>query len=124
MKTPMSLRTLQSEKEYNSHKQDGQTTELAEVPAIHEFLFWRVIPNHFPYDIAFKEHLMLIPKRVVPERWDLTADEKSEFESILHDYVYPNFDLWFENSPSRRSMNHIYHVHIATYYDDRDQMKL
>lgn len=123
--TPVSLRTAIGEENYQLAKRNGGTVPLELAPSIRQWEHWRLIDNTFPYGIAFKEHLMLLPKRAgVAERSQLNDVEKQEFEQILKDFVYPEYDLWFENCPKRRSMNHIYHVHIANYCDSREDMSL
>ena len=67
---------------------------------------------------------MLVPRRGVADRWELNADEKAEFELIIKDFVYPTYDLWFENCPKRRSVRSFYHVHLASYHDNREPMEL
>jgi len=122
---PMSLRTVNGELHYQLAKIDKTTLPLELEPALQIFKYWRVINNRFPYDISFKMHHMLVPRRGdVADRWDLNDNEKAEFETILKDYVYPNYDLWFENCPKRRSVRAFYHVHLATYYDNREDMQL
>jgi len=88
------------------------------VPSIREFMHWRVIPNEYPYDRLFKTSHMLIIKRAgVRERFDLTINEKLEFDKIMREYVYPHYSLWLENCPARRTKPGIYHVHLLTYKD-------
>lgn len=122
---PMSLRTRSGEETYQLAKANGGTVPLELAPSLKIFKHWRLIDNNFPYRVAYKTHHMLLPRRAgVSERWDLNAEEKAEFEQLLKDFIYPEYDLWFENCPKRRSMNHIYHLHLATYYDNREEMML
>lgn len=122
---PMSLRTKVGEENYQLAKKNGGSVPLELAPSLKQWEHWRLIDNNFPYGVAFKDHKMLLPKRAgVAERSQLNDAEKAEFEVILREYVYPEYDLWFENCPKRRSMNHIYHVHVASYYDNREEMSL
>jgi hypothetical protein len=121
----MSLRTKAGEESYQVAKTNGQSKPLELAPALKQWEHWRLIDNDFPYAVAFKEHHMLLPKRAgVADRWNLNAAEKAEFEVILRDFVYPTYDLWFENCPKRRSVLSMYHVHLANYYDNREEMSL
>lgn len=122
---PMSLRTERSELKYQIDKAIGATLPLELEGSLQIFKHWRVINNRYPYAVAFKTHHMLVPTRAgVADRWDLNDDERAEFEQLLRDFVYPNYDLWFENCPKRRSVRGFYHVHLATYHDERGQMQL
>lgn len=122
---PMSPRTDIGELDYQRAKDEGGSVPLELAPSIRTWEHWRLIENNFPYGVLYKEHQMLLPKRAgVAERFDLNDAEKQEFEQILKNFVYPEYDVWFENCPKRRSMNHIYHVHVASYYDSRGSMSL
>ncbi len=122
---PMSLRTFDGEIEYQEAKKNGGTIPLELEQSIQKFKHWRLIDNRFPYAVGFKVHHMLVPCRAgVADRWDLNADEKAEFEQLLKEFVYPNYDLWFENCPKRRSVLGFYHLHLATYHDNREAMKI
>lgn len=116
MSLPMSLRKRESEIAYQEAKKAGDTVPLELEPSLRMWRHWRLIDNRFPYDSAFVTHHMLVPNRGgVANRWDLNAVEKAEFESILHGFVYPTYDLWFENTPHRRSVATLYHVHLGKY---------
>lgn len=119
------LRKEVSELLYQQAKEQGKSTPLELTKSIRQWEHWRLIDNDYPYDICFATHHMMVPKRAgVAERFDLNDDEKKEFDQILKDFVYENYDLWFENCPRKRTMSHIYHVHLATYYPSRAQMAL
>ncbi len=125
MSLPMSLRTAAGERAYQEARLNGGTRPLELEPSIKKWQYWRLIENRFPYSVAFKTHHMLVPYRAnVSERWDLNDEEKREFERILREFVYPTYDLWFENCPKRRSVARFYHVHLASYVDSREQMSL
>lgn len=118
--TPMSLRTLEAEKDYQKAKQEGKTVPLELEPAIKKWEHWRLIDNRFPYNSCFEIHHMLMLKRAgISERWQLNDVEKREFETIIKEFIYPNYDLWFENSPRKRSVPLTYHVHLGKYLGER-----
>lgn len=125
MTLPMSLRTAASEQAYQDAKLNRTTKPLELEPALKIFNHWRIIENGFPYDVAFSRHHLLVPKRAsVAQRWDLNDEERKEFEVILKDYIYQEYDLWFENCPKRRSVGGYYHIHLANYVEQREQMSL
>lgn len=118
----MSLRSKMAELKYQQAKRNSQTVPLAEEPSIKEWQHWRLIANRFPYDIAYKQHDMLLPIREVGAWHNLTADEQAEFWLIIDSYVEPQYDLWFVNTNKRRSILTHFHVHLATYYGSREEM--
>jgi hypothetical protein len=118
---PMSARTAESEQAYQDAKVTGKTMPLELEPSLKQWVHWRMIDNRFPYDMIFSVHRMLLPKRAgVSDRWHLNKDEKEELEVILKEFVYPEFDMWFENCPKRRSVASMYHIHLGTYREGRD----
>lgn len=120
MNAPMSGRSIKGELAYQEAKMSGNTLPLEQEPSVRSWSHWRMIRNRFPYDMLFMQHDMLIPIRSgVADRWQLNDDEKAEFELILREFVYPNYDLWFENCPKRRSVLVTYHIHLATYKEER-----
>lgn len=122
---PMSLRTIETERQYQEDKSARRTLPLELEASLMTWQHWRMIENRYPYGVAYKTHHMLVPKRAgISDRWHLNEDEKREFEVILKEFVYPNYDLWFENCPKRRSITTLYHVHLATYVDKREDMQL
>lgn len=122
---PMSLRTAQGEIAYQIAKHDGKSLrKLSDEPAIQTWEHWRLIGNRFPYGVAYREHHMLVPKREVADMVDLTEAEMMEFYNIIADFVTPNYDLWFVNTHKRRSILAHFHVHCASYFEDRGQMRL
>lgn len=121
---PVSLRTASGEFNYQKEKTSGGLIPLQDEPAIHTFTHWVLKENRFPYDMAYGKHHLLMPLREVSERDQLHVHEKEELEHIIRYFIYPNYDLWFENSPSRRSVPTWYHLHLASYWEDRNKMAL
>lgn len=120
---PMSLRTANGEKRYQKAKADSSLVALAEEEALMSWSLWRIIDNRFPYGIALKTHHLLLPIRAVPDRSDLSDDERAELVQILA-LVAPNYDFVMENFPKRRSILAHYHLHLGEYLDSREQMTL
>lgn len=120
---PMSLRTVETDQAYQNARRSRTTKPLELEPTLKIFNHWRIIDNRFPYDVAFSTHHLLVPKRTsVAQRWDLNDEERKEFEAILRDYIYQEYDLWFENCPKRRSVGGYYHIHIASYVELQEQI--
>lgn len=125
MDLPVSLRTAQSEWDYQNAKTRGETIPLELEPAIKKFEHWRVIENRFPYNVAYKTHHMLLPKRAgVSERKQLNETERAEFEKILEEFIDPEYHKWFVNCPGRRSVAGFYHIHLVKYHEKREDMSL
>lgn len=116
----MSGRTAETEQIYQDAKARGDVKPLELEDSIRQWEHWRLVNNRFPYDSIYKVHHMLLPKRAaVAHRWDLNTEEKTELEIILREFVYQDYDLWFENCPKRRSVLALYHLHVAVYKDER-----
>lgn len=121
----MSLRSFKSEVLYQEAKKTGKTTPLVDVQTLVDFNYWRIIPNDYPYDIAYKRCHMLIIKRQFVDSWNkLTQEEILEYNYIRYLLLYNEYDQIIENAPSRRSVPNMLHVHLVNFLDDRDEMHL
>jgi diadenosine tetraphosphate (Ap4A) HIT family hydrolase len=119
----MSLRTSAGERFYGQMKLSGKLVPLADEPSITEWEHWRLIDNRFPYAVALRKHHLLLPKRVVADRLDLTEDERTELVWLLRQ-LSDDYDFVMENFPKRRSILSHYHLHLGEYYVHREDMKL
>lgn len=125
MSLPMSLRTLADEQAYQDAKANGTTTPLELVPSIQMFEHWRIVNNDFGYSIGFKRCHMLIIKRASVASWhDLNAAEIAELNQLKRTHLYDEYDQIIENCPSRRSVPHIFHLHLVNFHDNREDMAL
>ncbi|HSX00048.1 MAG TPA: hypothetical protein VLH38_03360 [Patescibacteria group bacterium] len=125
MSLNVTLRSAAGESHYQLDIAAGFTRALELLPSIKQWNHWRLVVNEYPYDIAFGVHDLLVVKRAgVAERWELNDAEKAELEQILRDFVYPVYSLTFENSPSKRSAPHQYHLHVVRYHAKREEMHL
>lgn len=97
-------------KDYRAHRAANETCPLCTKPPLHAFIFWKIIPNDFPYDLIAETHHMIIPLRHVVEE-KLTEDERSEFLSIkqshLQDYTYI-----IEATRNVKSIPEHFHLHL------------
>lgn len=121
---PASLRKKASEEAYQNAKIIGTLKPLSEEKILKEWTHWKLIDNRFPYDSCFKTHHMLIPKREVAYRWQLEAEESKELDDIIFSYCNSHYDMVFENMTKRRSVLALFHLHAASYFDNRDEFAL
>lgn len=122
---PMSLRTARTELRYQDAKADGATRPLELVDAIKIFDHWRIIENDYPYDVGYSRCHMLVVKRAGVGAWnELNTYELSELDRIKHEYLYNEYDQIIENCPSRRSVPHLFHLHLVNFYENREDMSL
>lgn len=120
---PMSLRKFDSELQYQCAQALQTLVPLEQEEHILNYELWYLVKNRFRYDIAYKEHDMLIPRREVATRGELNVQENIELESIINE-LSNQYDLMFENFSHRRSIKNLFHLHLASYYPTRAQMKL
>jgi len=121
---PVSMRTARGERRYQAAKQNGDTVPLNREKVIIDYLYWKLINNRFPGDMIFKKHHMLIPKREFSSRDDMLPRERRELDKIIRTYAQYNYHLIFENMNSRRSVLHLWHLHLAEYYSNREEICL
>ncbi len=118
---PMSLRTHAGEAHYAEQKTNNNLIPLADEASVLEYKHWRIIRNRFPYDAVLEEHDMLVPKRVVAERKDLTLEEARELTDILEE-MKNSYDFVMENFPRKRSILYHYHLHLGRYKKQRSDI--
>lgn len=121
---PVTLRTQKSEEQYQRAKELGCLIPLHQEKRVHDFKYWFIVVNRYPYDMVYKTHHLLLPMRTVKTRSELNPAELQELQTILDYYVEPNYDLFFENTQKRRSVSAHYHIHLTSYYDDRKELNL
>lgn len=115
------LRTKEGEDKYQWAKAVNDLVPLSQEPPIQEFRYWRVIDNRFPYGTIFETHHMLLPKRIVANRHELTDEERNELEVIVEYYAQPLYDSLLENFSSRRSIHDHYHIHLGVYPEEENK---
>lgn len=122
-RVPVSARQFASEVAYQEAKGAGETVPLDQEPHLIDWHYWYLVKNRFPYDMIFEAHEMLLPKSGVSYRSELTDDEVAELDEILGK-LSGQYDLYFENFNHRRSVQDIYHLHVARYHQDRKAINL
>lgn len=125
MNLPMSLRTAAGEQAYQDAKAARKTTPLELVPSLQMFNHWRIVANDFPYDVGYKRCHMLVIKRAGAASWhDLKPEEIAELNELKRTHLYDEYDQIIENCPSRRSVAHLFHLHLVNFCDAREDMRL
>jgi diadenosine tetraphosphate (Ap4A) HIT family hydrolase len=118
---PASLRKDKTEELYQSDKLLGLTKQsLLESEVIEPFKHWVIVDNAYPYDMAFETCHLLLPRREVAKRSDLTLAEFEELQDILEHYVEQLYDTVMENTSRRRSILNHYHLHLMSYHQERE----
>ena len=119
----VTLRKTASEIAYENAKYTGTLKPLSQEVAIRTYTYWKLIKNRFPYDAVFKQHDMLIPKRTFEHRKSMSLAEQSELMNII-EILEGDYDVMFENMPSKKSIKTLFHIHLAVYVDNRKDMSL
>lgn len=121
---PVSPRSMAGEKRYQKAKASGETRPLREEEVLYVWKHWVLIDNRYPYDMIYRKHHMLIPRRNVAKYSQLRWYEKRELRKIIDTYCQAHYHLVFENMNSRRSVHLLYHIHAASYHHIRGDMEL
>lgn len=121
---PISLRSDKTEAQYLADKAVGLLTSLKQKTPLVTFAYWLIIVNDYPYDVAFKTHHLLIPRREVASRFDLTSAELADLSIIIREYIEPNYDTMMDNTARTRSILQHYHIHLMVYHNKREDMSL
>lgn len=121
---PVSERSALGEETYQIAKQRGLLLPLADEPSLHEFTYWRIIVNRFPYDMVYRTSHLLLPRREVGERYNLTPDELYELEELLNGFVDDHYDRYIVNTVWRRSIQAHYHIHLLNFVEGRGDIQL
>ena len=118
---PISLRRQRTEIEYQNAKKAGLVKPLHEEHRLAEWDHWFLIANRFPYDMTFKQCDMLLPKRKVANRYQLTLDEEEEYLKIIEE-LSGRYDVVMENLGAKRSVADHFNLHLLKYHDNRAEV--
>ena len=83
---------------------------MCERVPIESFAQWKVIKNHFPYDLIAETHDMIVPLRHVVEA-ELNDDEKAELLKIKSGHL-DRYEYVVEAMNFRKSMPEHFHLHL------------
>ena len=120
----MSLRTAATEETYQLAKLQNKLRHLDQEEVVVAFKYWGIIQNTYPYDSAYKTCHMLLPNRKVATYDKLNRRERRELRQIIDTYCQANYHVVQENMAVRRSVMAIYHLHLLTYKDRREEFVL
>lgn len=117
------LRTRETKEKYKAWLADrGPQTEcpLCSREPLHQFMYWKIIDNHFPYDRIAKVHHTLVPLRHVAEK-DLSAEERVELLEIKRSsFINDQYDYSLEATPRTLSIPDHFHIHLMVIKDFSD----
>lgn len=90
-----------------------KVVDLASLPSILEWKFWRMVANEFPYDKIAERHCMLIPDRKFALEQDMTLEERIDLNDIkAYFQKTQEFDCIMENIMHMRTVPGHYHLHV------------
>lgn len=97
---------------------DGNEDEckICKAKSLHEFEYWRIIKNDYPYDKIADKHTMLVPKRHAKEIELVESEKKELFQLKSHDIIN-EYDYIIENTKKNISIIEHYHVHLVQTKD-------
>jgi diadenosine tetraphosphate (Ap4A) HIT family hydrolase len=111
-KTIKSLRSLETEKIYQSFLKDPKPKEcfLCRAKPIKEFENWKIVENEFPYDgIATQSHILALKNHKIES--DFNEEEKLELIKIKKDLGL-DYDMIIENGTHNQSIPQHFHLHL------------
>lgn len=113
MRTP--LRTQETHDRYESAPKTEECF-ICSSPILIEYKYWIVIENDFPYDSIAEVHRMIVPRRHIANRGDLTAKELKQLDDIKKNLDEEGFyDALFENFTAGRTFLEHYHLHLLKW---------
>lgn len=119
-KTLRSAETKARYSEWLKTQKDIAACPLCERGPIHQYKFWKIIDNHFPYDRVAKTHHILVTLRHVSEM-QLSAEERAELLEIKRDaYVNKHYGYSLEATPRTMSLPDHFHIHLLEIKDFDD----
>jgi hypothetical protein len=111
---PRSWRTEATHQQYHNDRQADLKTDtcpLCSAPSLHEFTYWRIIDNKYPYDAVTSVHHMILPKAHKIET-ALSDEEVSELYEIKTTHLNEHYGFVAEALPKHKSIPGHYHLHL------------
>lgn len=105
------LRSAEMHQRYSTAEKDPTFFETS--ASIQDLYAWRIIENHFPYDVIATEHHMLIPRRKVASHTELTLQELDELNRFIGQNQY--YDAILLNFAKAQSQPHWLHYHLLVF---------
>lgn len=101
-------------KRYIKNKSSEELVKLLqEQKAVHEYDFWKIVENRFPYTVA--THHLLIPKNNVADLNSLDYYALAEYKHLKKNVIPKLYDAVLINSDKARSVKFLYHEHLFKY---------
>lgn len=120
MATMRSAETKEKYKEWLANRGPQTECPLCVREPLHQFRYWKMIGNEFPYDRVAKTHHILVPLRHVPEL-DLSVEERAELLEIKRgEYVNERYDYSLEATPRAFSIPDHFHIQFLEIKDFND----
>ena len=110
LRTPETMRKYAEERVLVAGQRQGHCVLCEEEP-IEKFIYWKIIPNNFPYDQIATQNDMLVPLRHAVGD-ELSREEKDEFENLKRVYVREKYDSMMENTPRTMTKPSHFHIHL------------
>lgn len=111
---PANWRTTETHRRYMKYIEAGgldNGCRLCEAPTLHETIYWRIIPNNYPYDRVAEIHEMIVPKRHTVGN-DLSEAERLELELLKQTYLNKHYSFIVESLPKAKSIPAHLHLHL------------
>lgn len=90
---------------------------FADETLLREFTHWVIIKNRFPYDTMVHVNDLLVLKRPVATRHELTDSEAAEYQVIMDILTQEDYyDAVIENFPRVKSVKKHIHVHLVCWH--------
>jgi len=108
----MTMRTKETEEEYQLAKKNGDIENLTEVEPKFKWTYWNLISNKFPHDKINTNHDIIVLKREC-DLWELTNYEIYELFREILPFLDKHYDYLKLNFESMRSVNNVPHLHVC-----------
>lgn len=107
------FRTPEGAQKYRNHraqKAPDAPCALCDAEAIETFVYWKIIPNRFPYDRIATIHEMVVPVRHATKH-ALIQEEWGEFSKIKGSRLQ-EYDYFIEAANKTKSIPQYFHLHL------------
>lgn len=106
------LRKPESEERYQKEKKLIAECPFCVGESLHEWEYWKLMPNKYPYDAVAEKHDLLV---LNSHEKNARKDELEELESIKKMKFIADYHCLIENFPIRQSVPGHFHVHLIRY---------
>jgi len=90
---------------------------FADEEILREFTHWYIIKNRFPYDTMVRVNDLLVLKRPIAYRHEMSDSEAAEYQAIVEMLSHEGqYDAMIENFPRVQSVKQHVHVHLVCWH--------